>query len=189
MLTYEKYLKRILIDEETLQTRIQELGHQVSSDYAGKGDLVLICILKGGVVFLVDLMRNITIPHTIDFMGVSSYGVGARESTGHVRILMDLSTDITDKHVLIVEDIIDSGYTLSYITQQLKARNPASLNICTLLSKPGRREVEIPIAYLGFEIPNEFVFGYGLDLDEEYRNVPFIGIVDLDVYQPAKKKS
>lgn len=186
--SYTKYLKRILIDENTLHARIAELGKQISQDYAGEESLILVCILKGGIIFLVDLIRQIDIPHSIEFMAVSSYGVGARESSGHVRILMDLSVDIADKHVLIVEDIIDSGYTLAYITEQLRARRPASLKICTLLSKPGRRQVEVPVEYLGFEIPDEFVFGYGLDLDEEFRNLPFVGIVDLEVYTPPKKR-
>lgn len=183
---YEKYLSRILIDEDTLQQRIAELGSQISQDYDQRGELLLVCILKGGVLFMCDLMRHITIPHAIDFMAVSSYGEGARESSGHVRILMDLASSVVNRHVLIVEDIIDSGHTLAYISRQLRARNPASLGICTLLSKPERREVEVPIEYLGFEIPNEFVFGYGLDLDEKFRNLPFIGIVDLDNYHPPK---
>jgi hypoxanthine phosphoribosyltransferase len=137
----------------------------------------MICVLKGGVMFLTDLMRHIHIPHAIDFMAVSSYGVGARESTGVVRIIMDLATDISDKHVLLVEDIIDSGRTLGYLREVLLARNPASLAICALLDKHERREVDVPLDYVGFEIPNEFVFGYGLDVDELYRNLPFIGVL------------
>ncbi|MFP4321789.1 MAG: hypoxanthine phosphoribosyltransferase [Anaerolineales bacterium] len=184
---YEKYLARVLIDEASLQTRIQELGAQISADYARKEDLLLVCILKGGVMFLSDLMQHITVPHAIEFMAVSSYGHGARESSGHVRILMDLSTDIRGKHVLIVEDIIDSGHTLDYLMPQLQAREPASLAICTLLSKPSRREVDVLVAYMGFVIPNEFVFGYGLDLDEKYRNLPFVGVVDTQRYQADGK--
>lgn len=184
MQSYEPYLKSVLLDEATLQQRIKELGAQVSADYAGKGDLLLLCILKGGVMFLADLMRHITIPHEVEFMAVSSYGKGARDSSGYVRILMDIGTDIENKHVLIVEDIIDSGQTLAHLSPQLNARNPASLKICTLLSKPSRREVDVMVEYLGFEIPNEFVFGYGLDLDEKFRNLPFVGVVDLDVYKP-----
>ncbi len=180
---YRKYLAKILLDEPTLQSRIAELGTQISDEYRGKGDLILLCILKGGVMFMVDLMRHITIPHSIDFMAVSSYGTGNRKSTGHVRILMDMSADITDKNVLIIEDIIDSGHTLAYIVPQLETRGPKSVKICTLLSKPSRREVEVPVEYLGFEIPNEFVFGYGLDLDEHFRNLPFVGVVDLNTYK------
>jgi len=186
MAEYEKYLKSVLITEAQVQERVRELGQQISADYEGKGDLLLLCILKGGVMFLADLMRHISIPHQIEFMAVSSYGKSARASSGHVRILMDLASDIEGKHVLIVEDIIDSGHTLDYLSPQLEARDPASLAICTLLSKPSRREVDILVQYLGFEIPNEFVFGYGLDLDEKYRNLPFVGVVDLDVYQPEE---
>ena len=173
---YEDYLGEILITSEQLQARIAELGAQISADYTGK-DLLLVCILKGGVLFLTDLMRQITVPHAINFMAVSSYGAGSRESTGAVRILMDLETDIVGRNVLLVEDIIDSGHTLSYIERVLRARNPATLRICTLLDKAERREVDVTLAYVGFQIPNKFVFGYGLDLDEVYRNLPFIGVV------------
>jgi hypoxanthine phosphoribosyltransferase len=173
---YEDYLGEILISSEQLQTRIVELGAQISADYAGK-DLLLVCILKGGVMFLTDLMRQIRVPHAINFMAISSYGAGSRESTGAVRILMDLETDIVGRNVLLVEDIIDSGHTLSYIERVLRARNPSSLRICALLDKAERREVDVKLAYVGFQIPNKFVFGYGLDLDEVYRNLPFIGVV------------
>ena len=176
MKPYEEYLGEILISPEQLQARIAELGRQISADYAGK-DLLLVCILKGGVLFLSDLMRQITIPHAINFMAVTSYGAGARESSGAVRILMDLETDIEGRHVLLIEDIIDSGHTLDYIVRVLRARNPASLRICTLLDKIERREVGVAVDYVGFQIPNKFVFGYGLDLDEVYRNLPFIGVV------------
>jgi hypoxanthine phosphoribosyltransferase len=181
--SYDMYLDRVLLDEGTLQQRIAELGERISADYATANDLILICILKGGVMFLCDLMRHITVPHSMEFMAVSSYGAGVREASGHVRILMDLATNIEGKHVLIVEDIIDSGHTLAYITKQLEARTPASLGICTLLSKPSRREIDVSVKYLGFEIPNEFVFGYGLDLDEKFRNLPFVGIVNKAAYQ------
>ncbi len=173
---YEDYLGEILISSEQLQARMAELGQAISADYAGK-DLLLVCILKGGVLFLTDLMRHITAPHAIDFMAVSSYGAGSRESTGAVRILMDLETDIVGRNVLLVEDIIDSGHTLSYITRVLRARNPASLCICTLLDKAERRQVDVKLDYVGFVIPDKFVFGYGLDLDDLYRNLPFIGVV------------
>ncbi len=176
ILGYASPARDILIDPEKLQARIAELGRQIETDYAEK-DLVLVCILKGGVLFLTDLMRAIHIPHTIDFMAVSSYGAGARESSGVVRIIMDLEHDIRGKHVLLVEDIIDSGRTLHYICEVLRAREPASLKVCTLLDKVERREVDVPLDYVGFHIPNEFVFGYGLDLDELYRNLPFIGVV------------
>ena len=177
---YSEFLQEILIDEDTLNKRIAELGQQISADYADCESLLLICILKGGVMFLTDLTRHIQVPHAIDFMAVSSYGVGARESTKTVRIDMDLNTELRNKHVLIVEDIIDSGYTLDFVINFLMARKPATLRVCTLLDKASRREVDIPIAYTGFVIDDKFVFGYGLDLDEKFRNLPFIGVVDLD---------
>lgn len=172
---WEAYLAEKLIDEETLQKRVKELGAQISIDY-GDEDLLLLCILKGGVLFLSDLMREVTVPHDIDFLAVSSYGKEIRDSTGVVRILKDLDESIDGRHLLIVEDIIDTGHTLDYITRILGARNPASLKICTLLDKAERREVDIPIDYTGFVIPDRFVFGYGLDLDEKFRNLPFIGV-------------
>ncbi len=178
-LNVEKYLDKILLTENQLQVRIAELGTQISQDYADK-NLLLLCVLKGGVLFLTDLMRHITIPHEIDFMAVSSYGKGVRETTGVVRIVKDLEGPIENKHILIVEDIIDSGVTLSYLIQLLKPRNPASLKICTLLNKWQRRTTDIPVDYIGFDIPDEFVFGYGLDLDEQYRNLPYVGVVKLE---------
>ena len=177
---YDKYLQEILIDEQTLQKRVVELGAQISADYSGIDDLVLICILKGGVMFLVDLSRHIEVPHEVDFLAVSSYGKGVRESSGNVRIDMDLGTNVTNRHILIVEDIIDSGETLRFVMDVMLARHPASLKLCTLLNKPSRRRVNIPIDYVGFEIENKFVFGYGLDLDEKFRNLPFVGVVNLD---------
>lgn len=180
MQPYETYLDEILIDEQRLQKRVAELGQQISQDYADCDDLLLICILKGGIMFLVDLSRHITVPHEMDFLAVSSYGKGVRESTGKVRIDMDLSVGVTDRHVLIVEDIIDSGQTLHFVMDMLKARRPASLKLCALLDKPSKHTEPIMIDYTGFQIENKFVFGYGLDLDEKFRNLPFIGIVKLD---------
>lgn len=174
---YDQYLDEVLIDSDTLQARIRELGKQIAADYAEADNLQLVCVLKGGIMFLTDLMRHITIPHSIDFMAISSYGGGVRESSGHVRIDMDLREDIAGKHILIVEDIIDSGHTLQYILSLLETRKPASLKICSLLSKPSRRQVDINIDYVGFEIPDKFVFGYGLDLDEVFRGLPFVGVV------------
>ena len=181
MQNYKDVLSEILIDTETLQARVKELGAQISADYPD-GDLLLICILRGGVPFLVDLSRCITSPHMIDFMAVSSYGVGRRQSSGSARVALDLQTDIRDKNVILVEDIVDSGHTISSVLQMLETRQPKSLKVCTLLDKPERREAEVYIHYLGFSIPNKFVFGYGLDLDEYYRNLPFVGVVDLDKY-------
>ena len=183
MQNYKDVLSEILIDAETLQARVRELGAQISADYL-KDDLLLICILRGGVPFTVDLSRCITTPHMVDFMAVSSYGVGKRESSGSARVTLDLQTDIRSKNVLLVEDIVDSGHTLSSVLQMLETRQPKSLKVCALLDKPERREAHVPIHYLGFSIPNKFVFGYGLDLDEYYRNLPFVGVVDLEKYQP-----
>jgi hypoxanthine phosphoribosyltransferase len=178
---WQEYVEEVLVSEGTLQERIAELGTQISADYEGK-DLLLVCVLKGGVMFLTDLMRHITIPHRIDFMAISSYGTGARESSGIVRILMDLSTDIKGRDVLIVEDIIDTGHTLDYILRLLQTRNPASLRVCCLLDKPSRREVPIAVDYLGFSIPDKYVFGYGLDLDEYYRDLPMVATLKPDLY-------
>jgi hypoxanthine phosphoribosyltransferase len=182
MQDYHEFLDEILVPETTLQERIVELGAQISQDYQGK-NLHLVCILRGGVVFLSDLMRRISIPHTIDFMAISSYGA-SRQTTGQVRITMDLKEEISNRDVLLVEDIVDSGYTIASVLDLLRTRHPSSLKVCTMLNKPERREVEVPIDYVGFTIPNEFVFGYGLDMDEYYRNLPFIATVDLGKYQP-----
>ena len=186
MQNYKDILAQVLVDEVSLQARIKELGAELSRDYADTNDaLLLICILRGAVPFLVDLMRNITVPHMLDFMAISSYGRGARESSGNVRLTMDLQTNIRDKHVLLVEDIIDSGHTIASVMELLETRQPRSLKVCTLLDKEERREAVVPIHYRGFSIPNKFVFGYGLDLDEYYRNLTFIGVVDLKKYKPA----
>ena len=183
MQAYNDILAEVLIDENKLRARIRELGTEISADYSD-GNLVLICILRGGVPFLVDLSRQITSPHMMDFMAVSSYGVGKRESSGTVRLTMDLQMDIRDKDVLLVEDIVDSGHTIASVLDMLQLRQPKSLKVCALLDKAERREAVVPIHYRGFDIPNKFVFGYGLDLDEYYRNLPFIGVVDLDKYNP-----
>jgi hypoxanthine phosphoribosyltransferase len=172
----ERAVTDVLIDEESLQRRIRELGEEISGDYAGR-DLLLIGVLKGAVFFMSDLMRNLTIPCEIDFMAISSYG-DSTDSSGVVRILKDLDINIEGRDVLIVEDIIDSGLTLSYLLRNLEARGPASLEICSLLTKPERREADVPVRYVGFEIPNRFVIGYGLDFAERYRNLPYVGILD-----------
>ncbi len=180
---YKDIIAEVLIDAETLQKRIKELAEQINQDYQGD-NLVLICILRGGVVFLVDLMRHITVPHAIDFMALTSYGVGARSSSGNIRVNLDLQTNIEGKNVLLVEDIVDSGHTLFHVLEMLQTRRPKSLKVCTLLDKVERREIPIPIDYCGFSIQNKFVFGYGLDLDELYRNLPFVAVVDLKKYKP-----
>ncbi|NJD58897.1 MAG: hypoxanthine phosphoribosyltransferase [Anaerolineales bacterium] len=183
MQDYHEFLEEILISEAELQKRIAELGEQISQDYQGK-ELLLVCILRGGVMFLTDLMRHISIPHMIDFMSVSSYGVGARRSRGQSRITLDINTDIHNMHVLLIEDIVDSGFTVKAVLELLSGREPKSLKVCALLDKVERREVEVPIDYHGFIIPDKFVFGYGLDADEYYRNLPFIGILAAEKYDP-----
>jgi hypoxanthine phosphoribosyltransferase len=173
----------VLIDEEALQNRITELGAEISSDYEGR-DLLLVGVLKGAVFFMADLMRRLTVPCEIDFMAISSYGA-ATNSSGVVRILKDLDINIAGRDVLVVEDIIDSGLTLSYLRRTLLARKPATLEICALLTKPERREIEVPLRYVGFEIPNRFVIGYGLDFAERYRNLPYIGVLHPDLVPSA----
>ncbi|MCB0113870.1 MAG: hypoxanthine phosphoribosyltransferase [Caldilineaceae bacterium] len=177
----------VLIDAGALQQRITELGNYIDELYRDQ-DLLLIAVLKGSVVFMADLMRAITVPHEIDFMATSSYGAEVQTS-GVVRILKDLNKPIEGRHVVLVEDIIDSGHTLAYLTRILAARNPASLRIVTLLDKPDRREVEIPVDWTGFSIPNEFVIGYGLDYDEKYRNLPYIGVLKPHVYTSTDDES
>jgi hypoxanthine phosphoribosyltransferase len=170
----------VLITEEEIRTRVADLGRRISEDYEGK-ELTLVSVLKGSLPFMADLMRAITIPVAIDLMEVSSYGT-ATESSGLVRILKDLSSSIDGREVLIVEDIIDTGLTLNYLVRYLRGKNPRSLRICTLVDKPARRLVDIPIDYRGFEIPDQFVIGYGLDYGEYYRNLPFIGVLKPEVY-------
>ena len=163
---------RTLVEEEALATRVREMGAQISADYEGR-DLFLVGVLKGAVFFVADLMRNLDVECAIDFMAVASYG-SSTDTSGVVRILKDLDASIEGRDVLIVEDIVDSGLTLNYLLRTLRARNPASLEVCALLTKPERRKVELPIRYVGFEIPNEFAIGYGLDLDERHRNLPYV---------------
>ena len=172
----EQGVGQVLIDEEALQARIRELGREISEDYAGR-DVLLIGVLKGAVFFMSDLMRSLTLPCEIDFMAISSYG-DSTDSSGVVRILKDLDINIEGRDVLVVEDIIDSGLTLSYLMRNLEARGPASTEICALLTKPERREIDVPVRYVGFEIPNRFVIGYGLDFAERYRNLPYVGVLD-----------
>jgi hypoxanthine phosphoribosyltransferase len=171
----EQAVGEILIDEATLQGRIAELGAEISTDYVGR-DLLLVGVLKGAVFFMADLMRSISVPCEIDFMAISSYGAST-DSSGVVRILKDLDINIEGRHVLVVEDIIDSGLTLSYLMRNLESREPASLEICALLTKPSRREIDVAVRWIGFEIPNKFVIGYGLDFAERYRNLPYVGVL------------
>ena len=167
----------VLISKEAIETRIQEMADKINQDYAGK-EVHLICILKGSVFFICELAKRLTIPVTLDFMSVSSYGAGT-ESSGRVKMVMDLSEPIMDRHVILVEDIIDSGNTLSYLLPVLKSRQPASMRLITLLNKPDRRVKEVEIDDIGFVIPDAFVVGYGLDYAQKYRNLPYIGIVEV----------
>jgi hypoxanthine phosphoribosyltransferase len=169
---------KVLISEEQIDTRIRQIGERISRDYAGK-KVHLICVLKGGSLFMCELAKRITVPVSFDFMSVSSYG-GDTKSSGVVKIVKDLDEAIRDKEVIIVEDIIDSGRTLSYLVELLGQRGPKSISICTLLDKPDRRVVDVHVDYTGFEIPDKFVVGYGLDYDQKYRNLPYIGVVEFD---------
>ena len=169
---------RVLLTEEEVDRRIQEIGEQINRDYAGK-QVHLICVLKGGAFFLCELAKRITVPVSLDFMSVSSYG-SATKSSGVVRIVKDLDEPLKDKEVLVVEDIVDSGRTLSYLLEMLKDRGPKSVRLCTLLDKPERRVVDVHVDYTCFQIPDEFVVGYGLDYDQRYRNLPYIGVVEFD---------
>jgi hypoxanthine phosphoribosyltransferase len=174
-MTGDPAIGEILVEPEALTQRVRELGEQISGDYAGR-DLLMVGVLKGAVFFLSDLMRHISSPCEVDFMAVASYG-SSTDSSGVVRILKDLDIPIEGREVLIVEDIVDSGLTLSYLLRTLKARNPESLEVCALLTKPERRKVDLPIRYVGFEIPNRFAIGYGLDHAERYRNLPYVAVL------------
>jgi hypoxanthine phosphoribosyltransferase len=176
-----KDIREILITEDALKSKVSELGAKITEDYKGK-DVLLVCVLKGAVIFVSDLMRKIDIPLDIDFMAISSYGSNT-QSSGVVRILKDLNSSIEGRHVLIVEDIIDSGLTLSYLIDNLKSRKPASVEICTILDKPERRTTDLKIKYTGFQVPDEFVVGYGLDYAEKYRNLPYIAVLKEEIYQ------
>jgi hypoxanthine phosphoribosyltransferase len=181
----EADIGEILLSEEVIAARTAELGRQIAADYAGR-PLTLVSVLKGSLPFMADLMRQIQLPLRIDLMEVSSYGGTATESSGLVRIIKDLSASIADEDVLLVEDIIDTGLTLNYLVRDLRRKGPASLKICTLLDKPARRLVDIPVDYRGFEIPDQFVVGYGLDYGERYRNLRFVGVLRPEVYAPAE---
>lgn len=176
----DKNIKEVLVSTEALAARIKELGEAISADYADR-DILMVGVLRGAVIFMADLARAISRPVTIDFMAVSSYGAST-SSSGVVKIVKDLDEDVAGKHLLIVEDIIDSGLTLKYLFENLKSRRPASVKICTLLSKPSRRKVDVPVDYNGFTIPDDFVVGYGLDFAEKYRNLPYVGVLKPEAY-------
>ena len=175
---------RVLISEQQIQERIAAVAAEMNALYADAEPPILVCILKGAFMFLADLTRQLSFRHEVDFMEISSYGKGTK-SSGVVRILLDLASNIEGRHVVIVEDIVDTGHTLNYILRNFASRKPASLRVATLLSKPSRREIDVPVDFVGFEVPNEFVMGYGLDYAEEYRNVPYIGVLKPEVYQEA----
>jgi len=177
-------IKEILFTEEEIQDKVALLGAAISDEYKGK-ELLLVNVLKGGVVFLADLIRHITIPTKIDFMAISSYGPST-ESFGIVRLVKDLEESVSDKDVLVIEDIIDTGLTLSYLLRNLESRNPNSLKVCTLLDKSVRRIPDVPIHYKGFDVPDVFVVGYGLDYEQNYRNLPFIGVLKKEIYYPEE---
>ncbi len=175
-------VERVLISEEQIRNRIAAVAAEMNALYSDAEPPILVCILKGAFMFLADLTRQLSFRHEVDFMEISSYGQGTT-SSGVVRILLDLASSIEGRHVIIVEDIVDTGHTLDYILRNFASRNPASLRVATLLNKPSRREIEVPVDFVGFEVPNEFVMGYGLDYAEQYRNVPYIGVLKPEVYR------
>ena len=175
-------IEKVLISEEELQARIAQLAKEMNAIYSDDDPPVLVCVLKGAYMFMADLTRYLDFRHEVDFMVISSYGKGTT-SSGVVRILLDLTYSIDNRHVVIVEDIVDTGHTLDYILRNFASRNPASIRVATLLNKPSRREVDVPVDFIGFEVSNEFVLGYGLDFIEQYRNIPFIGVLKPEVYE------
>jgi hypoxanthine phosphoribosyltransferase len=175
-------IDQVLLDEETISARVGQLAARISDDYAGLDDLLLVGVLKGAFIFMADLTRELTVAHDVDFIAVSSYTQGA-VSSGAVRLIMDTRGSISGRHVLLIEDILDTGYTLDYLLRTFRARGPASLRTCVLVSKPERHQVEVPIDYLGFEIPNAWVVGYGLDYADRFRTLPYIGALRQEVYE------
>src|SRR5512136_1031907 len=181
MQDYREFIDEILVDEASIAKRVRELGEQISRDYAGE-DLLVVCLLRGGITFTADLTRHITISHELDCMSLSSYGVGHYATSGNVRVNLDLLTNIEGRNVLLVEDIVDSGRTLAHVLMMLKTREPKSVKVCVLLDKKMRREVPVDADYVGFDVPDKYVFGYGIDIDERYRHLPFIASVNLAKY-------
>jgi len=184
MQDYHEFLDEILVTAEQIEARVTELGAQLSRDYEGK-DLIVVCLLRGGIIFTADLLRHMSIDPEVDCMSLSSYGVGQYASSGNVRVHLDLRTNIEGRHVLLVEDIVDSGRTLAHVLNMLRTREPASLRVCVLLDKKMRREVPVQVDYSGFDVPDKYVFGYGIDIDEHCRCLPFIASVDLSKYQKS----
>ncbi len=186
MQDYQAFMDEVLVDEQSIERRVAELGAQISHDYAGE-ELLIVCLLRGGITFTADLTRFLTIPHTLDCMSLSSYGVGNYASSGNVRVNLDLLTNIEGLNVLLVEDIVDSGRTLAHVIEMLRTRDPKSLKVCVLLDKKYRREVPVDVDYVGFDVPDKYVFGYGIDIDEHYRHLRFIASADLQKYEKENK--
>jgi hypoxanthine phosphoribosyltransferase len=181
MQDYKEFIDEILVDEQTIEKRVAELGAQISRDYAGE-ELLVVCLLRGGLTFAADLTRTLTIPHTLDCMSLASYGVGRYATSGNVRVNLDLMTNIEGLNVLLVEDIVDSGRTLAHVLEMLRTREPKSLKVCVLLDKKYRREVPVEVDYVGFDVPDKYVFGYGIDIDEHYRHLRFIASANMTKY-------
>jgi hypoxanthine phosphoribosyltransferase len=179
---YLEFIDEMLFDQTAIEIRVRELGEQISRDYAGQ-DLLVVCLLRGGLTFTADLTRYITISHELDCMSLSSYGTGQYASSGNVRVNLDLMTNIENRNVLLVEDIVDSGRTLAHVLMMLKTRDPKSVKVCVLLDKKMRREVSVFADYVGFDVPDKYIFGYGIDIDEHFRHLPFIASADLDKYK------
>lgn len=186
MQDYSEFIDAVLVDATSIQQRVQELGAQISHDYAGQ-DLLVVCLLRGGIIFTADLTRHIHITHELDCMSLSSYGVGNYASSGNVRVNLDLKVNIEDRNVLLVEDIVDSGRTLTHVLEMLHTRQPKSLKVCVLLDKKERREVPVVCDYVGFDVPDKYIFGYGIDIDEHFRHLPFIGSADLSKYRKPEE--
>jgi hypoxanthine phosphoribosyltransferase len=182
MQDYREFIDEVYVTEESIQKRVHELGEQISRDYASQ-DLLVVCLLRGGITFTADLTRYITISHELDCMSLSSYGKGHYASSGNVRVNLDLMTNIEGRNVLLVEDIVDSGRTLAHVLMMLQTREPKSVKVCVLLDKKMRREVQVDADYVGFDVPDKYVFGYGIDIDEHFRHLPFIGTADLSKYR------
>jgi len=185
MQDYHEFIDEVLVDEQTIQKRVAELGAQINQDYAGES-LLVVCLLRGGITFTADLTRYLTISHSLDCMSLSSYGVGRYASSGNVRVNLDLLTNIEGLNVLLVEDIVDSGRTLAHVLQMLRTREPKSVKVCVLLDKKYRREVPVDVDYVGFDVPDKYVFGYGIDIDEHYRHLRFIASADLAKYKKGQ---
>ncbi len=184
MQDYREFIDEVLVDENVIAARVAELGAEISRAYAGQ-ELLIVCLLRGGLTFTADLTRHLTIPHSLDCMSLSSYGVGHYASSGNVRVNLDLMTNIEGLNVLLVEDIVDSGRTMAHVLQMLKTREPKSLKVCVLLDKKYRREVPVDVDYVGFDVPDKYVFGYGIDIDERFRHLRFIASADLKKYKKA----